>query len=270
MNDWKITPLVFGTIDVTKELVTTGLDIGLPFTSPYLGFYLTDGKCKVLVDTGINDSYIVDGKAWGGLPAQGGEALVLKALEEIGVSPKDIDIVIYTHLHNDHAGNSHLFRGAVHIFQDAEWKELLDPLPSMLIRRDYDQDVISIFKDMNCQRVTGDVEILDGIRLIMTPGHTKGCQCLLVSTRDGTYILVGDTIHVLPIAFPQMSEWLQMDGSVLSITPAPKHWGPAVPPSIIYDHYAWYRSIYRIHALLRAPEFLIPGHESSVVGKTFG
>ena len=38
----------------------------------------------------------------------------------------------------------------------------------------------------------------------------------------------GDTVHVLPIAFPQMSEWPMMDGSVLPITPAPKHWGPAV------------------------------------------
>ena len=270
MAQWKIRPLVYGTIEVTKELVMTGLDMGMPHKAPYLGFYVTDGDCKILVDTGINARYIVDGKAWGSLPAEGGESHVLQAIEEIEISVEDIDMVIYTHLHNDHAGNCHLFPGAVHVFQDTEWKELLDPLPSAMIRGDYDQSVITVLKEMNCQRVAGDVEILDGIRLILTPGHTTGSQCLLVSTRDGIYNLTGDTINALPNAFPQMNEWTQMDGTVLSITPAPEHWGPAVPSSIVYDHYAWYRSIYRIHALLRGPEFLIPGHEPSVVGKTFG
>lgn len=270
MADWKIIPLVFGTIEVTKELVTTGLDRGLKLTSPYLGFYLTDGENKVLVDTGINDRYIVDGKAWGGLPAEGGENRVLSALSAAGVSPDKIQRVIYTHLHNDHAGNSHLFPNAVHIFQDAEWKELLDPLPSSMIRGDFDLEVIKVFEEVKCQRVAGDVDILDGIQLIQTPGHTRGSQCLVVATKAGTYTICGDTIHALPIAFPQMDKWVQMDGSVLSITPAPKHWGPAVPSAILYDHYAWYRSIYRIHALLRSPEFLIPGHEPSVVGRTFG
>ncbi|MBW2369623.1 MAG: N-acyl homoserine lactonase family protein [Deltaproteobacteria bacterium] len=270
MAQWKITPLVYGTIDVTKGLVTTGLDADLPHKGVYLGFYLTNGTQKVLVDTGINEKYIVDGKAWGGLPAEGGEAHVLKSLDEAGVSAKAIDTVLYTHLHNDHAGNCHLFPKAVHIFQDAEWKELLDPLPSMKIRRDYDPETIGVLSEMNCRRVSTDVEIFDGIRLIQTPGHTAGSQSLLVSTVDGVYVLVGDTLPTLPNAFPKMTQWTQLDGSVLSITPAPREWGPAIPSGIIYDHYAWYRSVYQIHALLRGPEFLLPGHEVSLVGKTFG
>jgi glyoxylase-like metal-dependent hydrolase (beta-lactamase superfamily II) len=195
---------------------------------------------------------------------------VLEAFETAGISPDSIEKVIYTHLHNDHAGNAHLFPNALHIFQDLEWKELLDPLPSMMIRGDYDQSLIPVLKDMNCQRVAGEVEILDGIKLIQTPGHTRGSQSVMVSTGAGTYFLPGDTVPALPIAFPQMNKWTQMDGTVLSITPAPKHWGPAVPSGIVYDHYAWFQSIYRIHASLRAPEFLIPGHEPSMVGKTFG
>ncbi len=72
MSLWKIHPLVFGTIEVKKEQITTGLDVGLPVTVPYLGFYLTDGTHKILLDTGINAKYIVDGKAWAGSPAAGG------------------------------------------------------------------------------------------------------------------------------------------------------------------------------------------------------
>ncbi|MEJ2718069.1 MAG: N-acyl homoserine lactonase family protein [Deltaproteobacteria bacterium] len=270
MSPWKIKPLVCGTIEVKKEQLTTGLDVGLPLVVPYLGFYLSDSAHKILVDNGINAKYIVDGKAWAGSPAEGGEDWVLKSLDEIGVRAEEIDCVIYTHLHNDHAGNCHLFPKAVHVFQEAEWKELLDPLPSMRIRGDFDQSLIPELEGLDCQKVVGDVELLDGLELILTPGHTAGSQCLLVDTAEGVYNLAGDTIHVLPIAFPEMKEMILMDGTVLPITPAPKHWGPAVPSSLVYDHYAWFRSIYRIKSMLRDPKFLIPGHEPSVVGKTFG
>ena len=127
-----------------------------------------------------------------------------------------------------------------------------------------------ILKELDCQKVVGDVELLDGLQLIHTPGHTAGSQCLLVRTEEGVYNVAGDTVHVLPIAFPEMTEMTLMDGSTLSITPAPKHWGAAVPSSLVYDHYAWYQSIYRIKAILRDPRFLLPGHEPSIVGKTFG
>jgi len=270
MAKWTIRPLVYGTIEVKKDQLTTGLDVGLPLTVPYLGFYLTDGKHKVLCDTGINAKYIVDGKAWAGSPAAGGEDWVLKSLDEIGLDPHDIQLVIYTHLHNDHAGNCHLFPKATHIFQEEEWKELLDPLPSMMIRGDFDQSLIPELKELNCQKVVGDVELLDGLELILTPGHTAGSQCLLVTTSDGIYNLAGDTIHVFPIAFPEMTEMTLMDGTILPITPAPKHWGNAVPSSLVYDHYAWFRSIYRIKSILRERRFLIPGHEPALVGKIFG
>lgn len=270
MSLWTIQPLVFGTIDVKKDQLTTGLDVGLPLTVPYLGFYLTDGSHCVLLDTGINGKYIVDGKAWAGSPAAGGAAWVLESLRKIDVSPENIDYVIYSHLHNDHAGNCSLFPRATHVFQESEWKELLDPLPSMRIRGDFDQSLIPELQELECLKLVGDIEILDGLRLILTPGHTAGSQCLLASTKDGTYILAGDTVHVLPIAFPDMTAMGLMDGSSLPITPAPKHWGPAVPSSLVYDHYAWFKSIYRIKSMLKEPRFLIPGHEPSVVGKTFG
>lgn len=270
MARWKIKSLLYGTIDVTKDQLVTGLDVGLELPVPYLGFYLTDGTHKVVVDTGINAKYIVDGKAWADRPAAGGEDWVLKSLDEAKVAPEEIEMVVYTHLHNDHAGNCHLFPKAKHVFQDTEWKELLDPLPSMRIRGDFDQSLIPELKELDCQRVVGDVELFDGFELILTPGHTAGSQCLLVTTDEGVYNVAGDTVHVLPIAFPEMTEMTLMDSSTLSITPAPKHWGPAVPSSLVYDHYAWYRSIYRIKSILREPRFLLPGHEPSIVGKTFG
>ncbi len=270
MTLWTIKPLLFGTIEVKKDQLTTGLDVGIPVIVPYLGFYLTDGEHNVLVDAGINSKYIIDGKAWAGSPAAGGNQWVTKAFEKIEVAPGDIDYVIYTHLHNDHAGNCDLFTNAVHVFQDDEWKELLDPLPSMRIRGDYDQSLIPDLQNLTIQKVVGDFDFLPGLRLIQTPGHTAGSQCLLAGTREGVYNIAGDTVHVTPIAFPEMTEWGLMDGATIKIQPAPKHWGPAVPSSLVYDHYAWFRSIYRIKSMLREPRFLLPGHEPSLVGKAFG
>lgn len=270
MADWIIKTLTCGIIDVTKEQLTTGLDVGVPLTIPYLGFYITDGKHKILCDTGINAKYIVDGKAWAGCPAQGGEDWVQKSLDKAGVATGEIQIVIYTHLHNDHAGNCHLFPEALHVFQDDEWKDLLDPLPSMRIRGDFDQSLIPQLKELKCMKVVGDVKLFEGLDLILTPGHTAGSQCLLVNTKQGVYNLAGDTVHILPIAFPEMTELTLMDGKKMPITPAPKHWGPAVPSSLVYDHYAWYRSIYRIKSMFRDPAFYLPGHETSIVGKTYG
>jgi glyoxylase-like metal-dependent hydrolase (beta-lactamase superfamily II) len=130
--------------------------------------------------------------------------------------------------------------------------------------------LIPDLQKLECQRLVGDVELLDGLQLILTPGHTAGSQCLLVNTQEGVYNLAGDTIHALPIAFPDITEMTMMDGSVLPITPAPKEWGSAVPSSLVYDHYAWYKSIYRIKSMLRDKQLLLPGHEPSIVGKTFG
>jgi hypothetical protein len=75
----------------------TNLDVGLEVDIPYLGFLLQDGKTKILFDTGISGSYIVDGKAWAGRPSCGGDKYVVKSLNEKGVRPQDIDMVIYSH-----------------------------------------------------------------------------------------------------------------------------------------------------------------------------
>lgn len=269
MACWRIKVLYYGDIEVSKEMVTVGIDIGLKVKLPYLGFLITDGNKNILFDNGINSKYIVDGKAWAGSPAKGGESFVLEALEDNGLSPDKIDIVVYSHLHNDHAGNCHLFPKSAHLFQQDEWRELLDPLPSMMLRGDFDQAIIPVLKEMNCHKINGDVEIGEGLKLYKTPGHTAGSQVLEVATEKGKYILAGDTIHINHIAFPELTELTTMQGEKIRITPAPKLYGPAIPSSLVYNHYDWYNSIYRIKAMLVAPEFLLAGHEPSLFGKSF-
>ena len=70
--------------------------------------------------------------------------------------------------------------------------------------------------------------------------------------------------------FPKMSWMLGLDGKRADITPAPERYGPlGVPSNVLYDHYAWYRSIRKIRALLKTPKHLLPCHDPAICGKTF-
>lgn len=51
------------------------------------------------------------------------------------------------------------------------------------------------FEDLNFEFIDGDTEIAEGLKLILTPGHTPGSQTLLVDTDDGVYALVADLVN---------------------------------------------------------------------------
>ena len=267
MSRWDISILYYGKITIPKGAATPGLDPELVFDSPYLGFLLRNGSQNILVDTGVSENFIVDGKAWGGLPAEGGRSFVIEALKKAGVSPLEIDTVIFTHLHNDHAANSSLFANARFFFQKSEWRTLLDPLPIMAARGDYDTDLISELSAMNCIPVSGDFQAAPGVFCFQTPGHTPGCQSVAVQTEQGPRVIVGDHWHLYCMAFADQTELTDMQGKVHAITPAPQVYGHFIPSSIIYNYYDYYDSCYRILSMIPEdrPEYILPGHDPSLL-----
>ena len=95
-NNWKITCLHYGTLSCYKSLFDGGLDqTRYPFV--YSGYLLQKDGRNILVDTGVHQDNIVDGKAWADSPAEGGNQFVLDALKGEGLTPDDIEIVMYTH-----------------------------------------------------------------------------------------------------------------------------------------------------------------------------
>ena len=268
--NWKIHVLYLGDITVPKAMGTMGLDMNLALPCPYLAFLLESDQRKILVDTGIHSRFIVDGKAWAGAPAKGGEAYLLEALKGHQARAEEIEAVLYTHLHNDHAGNCHLFPKALHVFHYDEWNELINPLPSMRIRQDFDPAVIPLLEKFRCLKVVGDGEFAQGIRFYHTPGHTIGGLTFAVDTSDGPYVIPGDIVNIYQNMFPKMSWMVGLDGKRNNITPAPERYGPlGVPSAVLYDHYAWYRSIWKIRGLLKTPKHLLPCHDPAICGKTF-
>ncbi len=129
--------------------------------------YLIDNN--ILVDTGAGQN----------------KDYLFSKLQEHGVKPEDIEMVVNTHCHFDHIGGNYLFPNAkiaLHKF-DADSIKNKDTLGTSM----------SVFdKKGNC-RV--DVELEEGDKIadfevIHTPGHTKGGICLF----DGENLICGDTI----------------------------------------------------------------------------
>lgn len=274
MKLWKIKALYFGKITTPKGTSDGGLDPDIILDFPYTGFLLQNGEENVLVDNGIYDDFIVDGRAWGGYPAEGGERFVLEALEQEGLTPDDIDTVIYTHLHNDHAGNAHLFPNAATYYQKDEWDEMVNPLAPIRMGKVFDPRTPGeLLKIKKTYMVDGDVELNNGLKLFKLPGHSKGSQAIVVPTAEGKYVIVGDIPHINVAIFPKLDKYQKLDGSWIDITPAPDHKMPFLIGSLVTDWYAAYDSYYKLMLLGEKfePQWYLTGHDPWViVKKNFG
>src|SRR4029450_8371002 len=99
--------------------------------------------------------------------------------------PRDVAFVINTHLHWAHCGGNRLFPGLpIHVHA----RELADArsLDNYTIREWVDFDGATYVEH------EGEAEVLPGIRLLPTPGHTDGHQSVLVATPDGLVVIGGD------------------------------------------------------------------------------
>lgn len=113
------------------------------------------------------------------------------SLASISMSPEDISIVINTHLHVDHCGNNKLFNNARFIIQESELKYAYNP--HRFQKGGYIEE---LFSGINYETVSGNREIVPGVNVLLTSGHTLGHQSVVVdatNTRFGKkFIYCGD------------------------------------------------------------------------------
>ena len=110
-----------------------------------------------------------------------------QGLGNLGLSPKDIDMIILTHLHYDHIELAHKYPDAKFIVQKAELdfaRRIKDPA----INFGYKDNLID---NLTFEVIEGDCEILPGIDVLLTPGHTPGGQSVKLNTTGGTVIITG-------------------------------------------------------------------------------
>lgn len=148
---------------------------------------------RVLVETGIGeraDAKTMEMRAVRGTP-------ILPALRAARVEPGSIDLVALSHLHFDHAGGlltadgARAFPRARIVAQEDEWRHALDG--NLRLQASYEQDELRLAEPWaRPGSPDGDTEILPGVSVLRTGGHSGGHQAILVRGPGGTVAFIGD------------------------------------------------------------------------------
>ena len=109
-----------------------------------------------------------------------------EGLQRFGLTPGDIKQIIVTHLHFDHIALSRKFINATFIVQCKEM--LFAKHPHVFLAIDYNPDY---FSGLNYRLLDGDQEVMPGVKVLLTPGHSPGGQSVAVSTTKGRAIITG-------------------------------------------------------------------------------
>jgi glyoxylase-like metal-dependent hydrolase (beta-lactamase superfamily II) len=110
-------------------------------------------------------------------------------LGEAGIRPGGIDLIANCHLHPDHAGQNASFPGIpIHV----QSKELAHARAGGYTILDWVDG-----PGVTWVEGEGDHELVPGIRVLSTPGHSPGHQSLVVDQADGPVLLTGQAIYGL-------------------------------------------------------------------------
>jgi len=194
MSKYQIIPLKTGTIVVDKgAYITRGIDLGKEVKIPATAWYLTDGQHKIMVDIGMCQTDLADWHHPGSWQ-EPGEA-VHEKLEALGVDSAHIELIIFTHLHWDHCHNLHMFPNARLLVNAREYEFALNPIPPYYKSYEHQKlDKKAPFVGRMFEKLDGEVEILPGIRIFPTPGHSPGHQSVSVDTEGGVHVIAGDAV----------------------------------------------------------------------------
>lgn len=136
--------------------------------------------------------------------------VLLESLAAVGVTPDDIDAVVLSHLHFDHAGGlldawtpgthrSLVFGQAVYVVSEAAWARAR--APHTRDRASFIPELQGLIEDSGrLEVIRGDssATLADGYRFHFSQGHTPGLMLTEVATPDGPIVFTGDLIPGVP------------------------------------------------------------------------
>ncbi len=180
-------------LDADRSVIHPGDDSGRRVTIPVMQLLVRSEGRSVLVDTGVpvvaagdreglKRAYGMD-LSWIA-PEIASDERVDAQLAKLGMRPSDVDLVVNTHFHFDHAGGNALFAGVPIAVQEAELEAAQgEDMPW------WDGPGLQF------QPVRGDWSPIPGIEMLHTPGHTPGHQSMLVRRQDQPLLFTWDAVY---------------------------------------------------------------------------
>jgi glyoxylase-like metal-dependent hydrolase (beta-lactamase superfamily II) len=212
-----------------------------PMPMDYFIWVVKSAERVYVVDTGFDEATAkARGRDFLRAPADG--------LNSIGIDTADVEDVILSHMHYDHAGNLGLFPKARYHIQDLEMKFCTGRyMTHAHMRFPFAvDDVVEMVRHLYNGRVvfhSGDAEIEPGLSVHHVGGHSMGLQMVRVRTRRGWVVLAADAAHY----------YANMDRDL------------AYP--FTYNIGEVLEGYRRARALADSPDHIIPGHDPLVLAR---
>lgn len=215
---------------------------------PTFVFLIEGGKELVLVDTGMAWTERASKYHHGGSYQPEGMA-IHEQIAKLGYKLEDIGKIVFTHMHWDHIFYMEKFTKAQYIASRKEYEFAMNPIP--LYYKSYEHPALGVtrpFEGLKIDTVEGEAEIIPGVRVFPTPGHSVGHQAVEIDTKDGSYICAGDAVFLMR-----------------NFDPVPQMHYNITPPARFANIIECWKSIELIKARAKSPRLILPCHEPELV-----
>jgi len=238
MTTYTIHPIVMGTKVFDKSMMTYQYGSGTQYTIPIYCWYLEGGDQKILVDTGEMGPIRSEDRE----KAIGGRIYTFEeGLAKWGLKPEDIDMVIHTHLHNDHCENDYKCVNARIYVHEKELESIHNPHP--LDFRYNEEFIYEVEENGQIEVIKEDCELLPGIRVVHTPAHTEGGLSIMINTTKGTAVITGFCVIMENLDPPKQIKAMEME---------------VIPPGTHVNVYQAYDIVEKVKSM---GDILLPLHE---------
>ena len=209
-------------------------------------FVARNAARTVLIDTGFRDAPAYDRAFRAAIGDRAALDLSVPStpadvLAQAGLGVDEIDVVVPSHFHWDHAENVSAFPRADVLLGDAAWAAVDRPAkPALIDAGSYPETVLGDVRALlsaGRARTVGPGEILPGIRMHRVGGHSVCSQLISIRTGRGTVLLAIDNVGYF------------------------EHLEARIPPALIVDLAEWYDVIEAIEA---EDAIVVPSHDPRV------
>jgi len=244
MAQYRIYPVFLGMkLENEKSVFTYRKDFGVKIPAAYLVYLIRGEGRNILVDSGAPRPGEAEKLTF---PLLSDARCLDEELAKLGVACREIDAVLLTHLHWDHCYNLELFPGKPVYVQARELEYAANPSPydRYFYGAGPDEGLLPgwMYAYPRLVSIDGEAELFPGIRVIPTPGHTKGQMSIAVDTAEGLYVIASD------------------------LCPLYENYECGVPNGLAVSFEEWFRSYGKLRSLGAK---ILPGHDPKVLDREY-